>query len=200
MEEVWRPIAEYEGYYLVSKKGKIKTIHGRKKGLVIKQYKKRNGYMYVSLYKNGVFRTFLVHRLVAFAFPDICGEWFEGAVINHKDENKENNNASNLEFCTQGYNINYGTRNEKVSKKMTGRYVSQETINKVLANRKMPPKGEGYYHEKKVIQKDTNGIFIQEFPSISEAARFLGISGGQHISQVCSGKLKTAYGYKWEYA
>ena len=76
------------------------------------------GYMYVSI--NG--RSVAVHRLIALTFlempvhnPD--GTPFRGKVeLNHKDENKQNNSASNLEYCDHIYNCNYGTRIKRLSK------------------------------------------------------------------------------------
>ena len=57
-----------------------------------------------------------------------------------------------------------------------------------------------------VNQYDLQGNFIQSFPSTRAAAESLGkvtkTSRGatSHISDVCKGKRKTAYGYKWKFA
>lgn len=62
------------------------------------------GYLKVNLYKNGKMKCCRVHRLVANAFlpnPENLPQ------INHKDEDKTNNNVSNLEWCDRAYNINY---------------------------------------------------------------------------------------------
>lgn len=65
------------------------------------------------LYKDGVNKQFLVHRIVAEAFlPNLQNL----PQINHKDENKKNNCANNLEWCDTKYNINYGKHNENVAK------------------------------------------------------------------------------------
>ena len=45
-----------------------------------------------------------------------------------------------------------------------------------------------------------NMNFIQSFPSIREAAKSLNKDGVSHISDVCKGKRKSAYGFKWRYA
>lgn len=52
----------------------------------------------------------------------------------------------------------------------------------------------------KVNQYDLNGIYIKTFPSLSAAAREVNTKGISHISDVCKGKRKTAYGYKWKFA
>lgn len=56
----------------------------------------------------------LVHRLVAIAFLDNPRNL---PFVNHKDEDKLNNYASNLEWCDRKYNNNYGTRNQRTAKK-----------------------------------------------------------------------------------
>lgn len=55
------------------------------------------------------------------------------------------------------------------------------------------------YHSKPVLQMDLDGNVIKEFKSAVEADRFLSNGKGHHISDVCNGKRKTAYGYKWKY-
>ena len=91
--------------------------------------------------------------------------------MNHKDENKHNNCVQNLEWCTVKYNVNYGTRNERMAEKKS----------------------------KPVLQIDIKtGEIIKEFPSTMEVQRQLGINNS-HISQCCKGKLKSAYCFKWQY-
>ena len=72
-----------------------------------------HGYLTVCICTNGTPRTEYVHRLVAEAFvsnPEGLPE------VNHKDEDKANNAADNLEWCTPKYNKNYGSRAEKFGK------------------------------------------------------------------------------------
>ena len=114
--EVWRDIQGYEGLYQVSSFGRVrgmdrvvickngmqKTVKGR----VLKQAENRHGYLEVSLSKRRHYTGFRVHRLVAAAFLD--RQDYQDRV-NHKDENKQNNNIANLEWCDAKYNANYGT-------------------------------------------------------------------------------------------
>ena len=112
-EEYWKPVVGYEGHYQVSNFGRVKSIKFGKE-IILKQ-KIKGGYYHVGLSKNGIVKTYLVHRLVAEAFipnPNNLPQ------INHKDECKTNNIVSNLEWCDRKYNINYGTRTEKYSKKV----------------------------------------------------------------------------------
>ncbi len=106
MQEKWKEIKGYEGLYEVSDRGVVRNA----KGKMMKQTQTWNGYMRVGLYKDGKPRQFSVHRLVAVAFvenPDGL------PMVNHKDENRANNRAENLEWCTSKYNNNYGNAREK---------------------------------------------------------------------------------------
>lgn len=110
--EIWKPVIGYEGFYEVSNLGNVKNSKTQR---ILRLLNNGCGYYRVGLYKEGKFKLFLVHRLVAFAFipnPDNL------PFINHKDECTQNNHVSNLEWCTASYNVNYGTRNEKVFKKL----------------------------------------------------------------------------------
>lgn len=98
-----KQIEGYEGLYSVDETGRI---YG-KKGKEIKPYDNGYGYLIIDLRDaNGEKKHKKVHRLVAKAFipnPKNLPE------INHKDENKKNNRAENLEWCTSSYNKKYGT-------------------------------------------------------------------------------------------
>lgn len=104
--EVWKDIKGYEGKYQVSQLGNVKSLNYHREGVEkqLNPYRDSDGYLVVLLYKDGRRKNCFVHRLVAEAFLDNI-EGFP--VINHKDENKANNHASNLEFCTVGYNNRY---------------------------------------------------------------------------------------------
>lgn len=109
----WRDVKGYEGLYKVSEYGDVISLKSGEKKL-LNQYT-NNKYFFVVLYKDKKRKTCLIHRLVATAF---CEGFDDSLVVNHMDENTANNHYTNLEWCTQEYNINYGTRNEKVSKKV----------------------------------------------------------------------------------
>ena len=114
MIEEWRPIEGYEGLYEVSSYGKDRSLdrfyYRLHKGKVLSPTKDRYGYLTVTLNCNGKSKTIKIHRLVAQAFlpnPDNLPQ------VNHKDEDKTNNNVDNLEWCTAKYNVNFGTRQER---------------------------------------------------------------------------------------
>lgn len=116
--EIWKPIKGFEGFYEVSNLGRVRSLEsGRWKNRVkiLKPGKLNNGYLKVTLFKDGKPKTFLVHRLVAEHFiPNPLNL----PQVNHKDENKENNCFENLEWCDAKYNSNYGTRTKKTCKKV----------------------------------------------------------------------------------
>lgn len=105
-----KDIQNYEGLYAVTSCGKVYSYKRKK---FLKPRKNKKDYLQVDLYKGGERKTYLVHRLVAEAYlPNPEGL----PQVNHKDENKENNALPNLEWCDGSYNINYGSRNQKISK------------------------------------------------------------------------------------
>lgn len=102
MQEIWKDIAGYEGSYQVSNLGRIKSLVRKNvtKEKILNGGNNGDGYIKVSLNN----KLHYVHRLVADAFiPKIEGRNF----VNHKDENKSNNNVNNLEWCTNKENINH---------------------------------------------------------------------------------------------
>ena len=164
MKEIWKDIKEYEGLYQVSNLGRVKRITT---GRVLKPLKHANGYLMVKLSKNSIVYTKTVHRLVAEAFipnPEHKSE------INHIDENKTNNNVSNLEWMTRKENINHGTRTERMSK--------TQSIPIIATNIKT---GES-----------------KEFYGGRECARQLGLTHG-NITSVLKGRYKQTGGYIFKY-
>lgn len=136
MEEIFRDIEGYEGLYQVSNLGRVKSsnYHMTGKEKFLKPLKQQGGYFQVMLCKEGKYKHCYVHRLVASTFIE---NPYNLPQVNHKNEDKTNNSVDNLEWCTSKYNINFGTRTEKVSKQVkcidTGivypstRYASRQT-------------------------------------------------------------------------
>lgn len=124
IEEIFKDVKGYEGLYQVSNFGRIMSLNYNHTGepKLLKMSKDKDCYLIVNLCKDGKRKMFRVHRLVAEAFipnPDNLPQ------VNHKDEDKTNNfvgtpendyKDGNLEWCTNEYNVNYGTRTEKTSK------------------------------------------------------------------------------------
>lgn len=183
--EEWRPIKEYEGLYEVSDWGNVRSIKriisflvkGKYEGKRIFEMKmlkkhKIGDYEAVSLLRNSKSKTFSVHRLVAEAFIPNQDNLPQ---VNHIDENKANNAAWNLEWCTAQYNMNYGTRNKRSGEKLKNCKVSS----------------------KKVLQYTLDGTLIKEWPSVSECGRN-GFNVGA-VASCCRGERITHKKYKWSY-
>lgn len=106
MEELWKEVKGFIGLYQVSNTGNIKSMRRNK---LMKQ-SMRKGYKRIGLHgENFKIMTYSVHRLVAMEFVQNPNN---NPVINHKDGNKLNNNANNLEWVTQKENITHSYENE----------------------------------------------------------------------------------------
>lgn len=172
-QEVWKTYPDYP-FIEVSNLGRVRTkdrivvrSDGRKrfvKGKVLKQQFTRDGYLYVQFWANGKHFSLRIHRMVAVCFipnPDNLPE------INHIDNDKTNNFASNLEWCTDQYNQNY--------KKNFGTSPAQIFGKPVFA-----------------VNLETGKVL--RFESRHEAERQLGIANS-NISAVVKGKLIQVGGY-----
>ena len=102
--EQWRDIEGYDGMYQVSDLGRVRS---RKSGewKIMKQDKSIKGYLNIGLCRDGKRKNISIHRLVADAF--IQNDNIFNDQINHINEDKADNRASNLEWCDCRYNINY---------------------------------------------------------------------------------------------
>ena len=106
MEEIWRDIKGFEGKYMVSNLGRVKSLNYNKTGKekIMKGVPDGYGYFQLSLCKEGKVKNCRINRLVAQAFipnPDNLPE------VNHKDKIRTNNRVDNLEWCTTQYNVEY---------------------------------------------------------------------------------------------
>ena len=110
-KEYWKPVVGYEGLYEVSNWGRVKSLKFGKERILKQSI--RHGYYIVCLSKNGIVKSYYVHRLVAEVFLPNPNNYKE---VNHKDENKTNNVVTNLEWCDRLYNVRYGTGIERRSK------------------------------------------------------------------------------------
>ena len=180
-KEVWRDITGYEGYYQVSSEGRVKSLErtfidkiGREryvKECILKPGMDKGGYLRVGLCDGEKRKTFKVHRLVCEAFhenPDYKPQ------VNHINEIKTDNRASNLEWATARENSNFGTRNERIGKK--------SAITK----------------SKPICQYTLDEKIVKTWASLTEVKRETGFSQG-NISEVANGNRKTAYGFIWKY-
>lgn len=168
--EQWVDINCYEGLYRVSSYGRVKSLKRPwvVRDTILKLSWDKDGYLQVHLYKNNIPSTQKVHRLVAEAFipnPNNLPQ------INHKKEfEKDNNHISNLEWCTQEYNQNYGTRSKR----------SEDA------------------HCKPLFQYTIDGTFIKKHRSMSDIHRDLGYSKTA-LTYAIKNKNGLYKGYIWKY-
>lgn len=174
MDEAWRDIPQYIGYYQASNLGRIRSVERiAKNGRMVKSHIIKikvhpvTGYCMVTLGIDGKPITKLVHRLVASAFMENPNRLPQ---INHIDENKENNAITNLEWCTAKHNMNHGTQIERARRKKF-KPVNMYTI---------------------------DNVFIRRFESLDEAAKFVH-GKGCNIAENCKWNTLSSYGYKWHW-
>lgn len=159
--ETFKDIIGFEGLYQISNQGRVKSLYTNK---ILKLSLGGRGYYLVKLAKNGIKKTFSVHRLVIKQFipnPDNKGD------VNHINGIKTDNRIENLEWMTRSENMLH----------------SCYTLGSLI---------------KSVIQMDLNDKILNIYTSINKASKENNISIG-NISSVCSGKRKTAGGYKWKF-
>lgn len=194
MEEIWKDIKEYEGFYQVSNKGNVRSVtrivrkwDGKKihKGRILKGSMSNGGYVTVILSKRNHKKGFHVHQLVARHFLEMR-DGVES--IDHINGNPSDNRVDNLRWATQKENMNNPITLERVRKSCIGKTFSKNAI-------------EGFFKAicKPVAMIDKlSGRIIKKFKSASDAYRATGINS-QNICMVCRGKRYTAGGYKWKF-
>lgn len=166
MEEVWADIEGYENLYAISSKGRCWSYKTNK---FLKEDINNDGYLRFSLFKNGKHKRYLAHRLVAKSFVDNPNQYPE---INHINENVKDNYVENLEWCTHKQNVNYGSRNKKVSMALKNNQNSAKRVQNI----------------------DT----LKIYDSLTKAEKETGIDLSQ-ICLCCKNKAITAGGYHWRY-
>ena len=154
-KEIWKEIQGYEGEYEVSSHGRVRNL---RTGRILGGGYGNHGYKQIKL--KG--KKYLIHRLVALAFipnPDNL------PYINHIDERKDNNDISNLEWCTASQNQRHSAHQKSC----------------------------------KINQLTLDGELVKVWESSHQINRETGYNQS-YIIQCCKRKIRSAYGYRWEYA
>ena len=183
MSNRWKDIEGFEGLYKISEDGKVWSIprmdikNRQVGGNIVTPKTNNRGYWQIRLNKDGTTHHFLVHRLVAQTFIPNTDKLPQ---VNHKDENRDNNHYSNLEWCTNLYNRHYGTGYQRS-----------------VENHDYKAMGERC--RKPVVQKDLEGNVLKVWDWATEAEKATKIHK-DNIRRVCSGRGTSAGGYLWSYA
>lgn len=187
-EEIWKDVVGWEGYYKVSSLGRVKSVNrivprsdGTKypvKERILKLELCKNGYIRIGLHKDGSWKHFLVHRLVAEAFipnPENKPQ------VNHFDSDMSNNAVENLEWCTASENAMHSfAYNNRKKAKPPVKYGSENNMSR------------------KIVKLGINGKYIAKYDTMSEALIELGAKSN-HIIDVCVGRRPLSLGYRWMY-
>lgn len=106
--EEWKPIDGYNGYYLISNHGRVKSLKNEEK--ILKPDTCNKGYLRLTLSIKGVKTKYSIHQLVANYFIDKPNDYNDGQyIINHLDEDKTNNHYKNLQYTTIQENVEYSS-------------------------------------------------------------------------------------------
>ncbi|AZU60103.1 NUMOD4 motif-containing HNH endonuclease [Neobacillus mesonae] len=168
--EIYKDVPNYEGLYKVSNLGNVICLKKGKKR-IMKQSIGTYGYVVFGVNKNGKYKTMRTHVIVCELFNEKPKSNVK-LQVNHKDGNKQNNRADNLEFVTAKENIKHA-------------FVNELAINKGKKR-------------KAVQQKTLKGDIINTYPTLRAGARAVnGNSTG--ISSACSRKINTYKGFIWDY-
>ena len=96
--------------------------------------------------------------------------------------------------------MNYGSCQERRSKKMYGKQHSEETKQKIRETLKEKPKSEEFKKKKRkpILQYTKDGKFIREWNSATTASKEVKIHQ-QNICHCCKGRTKSSGGFIWKY-
>lgn len=179
--EIWADVIGFEGLYEVSNMGRFRSVEKTKtttvrgggiavmrvKSKLLKPNLTKSGYYHILFCKDGQSFEYSAHRVVARHF---CEGYNEDMFVNHKDENKANNRADNLEWCTDDYNRHYGTAIQRATE----------------------------CKKKKVIQMNRYGRVLATYPSAKDAASATGFNYVS-LCEWCRGAHQPNNDFKWKY-
>lgn len=180
MNEEWRDVVGYEGYYEVSNLGRVrskdriitysngKRVH--RKSIMKTPTISGSPYPRVGLQVNGKLVMKMVHRLVAEAFIPNPNNL---PLVNHKDEDKTNFQAFNLEWCDNGYNVSYSNKRIKRQSQKRG------------------------YNSRIILKLTLDGIEVGRYYGAREACEKNGYKRGRLDATLYSKSNKIYDGYIW---
>lgn len=186
MDEIWKPIPNYEGIYEVSNLGNFRKLL---KGGYFPMKVTRNcyGYYIIGLRKNKKVRQFRVARLVAQTFiPNPTNKPY----VDHIDTDKSNNNVTNLRWTTPKENSNNHLTITHLLKSWDSK---ERKLRQSILNY-----SSSHPRAKAVAMMDEDGNILKHFPTAADGARAIGCKS-QNITKCCTGERLRAGGYRWQY-
>lgn len=188
--EKWKPVEGFS-FYSQSTEGRVKRnayerFYDKDKSLrfypeMLMKQQKYGGYMVVTLVDFDKRKILRVNRLVGKAFlPNPNPE--KNTIVNHKNENKTDNRVGNLEWGSVKYNANYGTRNQRISKKNKKRVFTEEhrkNLSKAMIGNKNCLNRETTQQQREAISAAKSKPVICDgkvFKNIAEAANHYGVN------------------------
>lgn len=213
--EEWKDIEGFENQYAVSTKGRVRNL---KNGKILAGSYGNDGYRFVRL--KGKHHS--IHRLVALAFLDNPNNLPQ---VNHIDEKKDNNDVSNLEWCSASYNVNYSSHKCSCKVKQIDKngnlimiwnslsqiehelgYKSGSISNVCKGMRRyvygfkwqyLDPSSQRVKNRKVIAYKGSEQI--GEFSSAKKASEALGLES-RSVYYCLSGRFNSIKGYTFKYA
>lgn len=184
--EIWKDIEGYEGKYQVSNFGNVRSLKYRNQNISknLTPQTSHKGYKVVNLMEGGKNKFALVHRLVAMAFVDNPNNY---PIVNHKDENPQNNHVDNLEWCTYSYNTSYSMNIHPERKR-----INADNLEKYSPRNK---KGVPHKFRNQVAILDDNNNIIKVYDNAVTAASILGLHTC-NVTEVCKANKKRQIGKK----
>ena len=179
--EIWKDVVGYEGLYMISNLGRIKSFH-HKRARILKPGQNKLGYRMLSLFKNEIGKTKMVHRLIAESFiPNTENK----PCIDHINGDPTDNRIENMKWCTHKENLN----NPVTRKKMSNTWANEELKEKMRFMQK---------HRIGVDMLTLDGKYIRSFDSIRQASFHSG-AWDSEIARCCKDESKSTGGYKWRF-
>jgi len=190
MEEIWVDVLGYEGRYMVSNCGSVKSLNRTTivvvnglekikayKGKVLNKLSGKSKYITACLYTNGKMKRCLVHRLVAEAFipnPENKPQ------VNHKNSMRGDNRVENLEWATSSENNKHAY--------LFGFH------NKIAVHE--PKFGLNHAGSESVLMFTLSGRLVAWFASMADASRTTGFHKS-NISKSCIYKDKIVHDHRF---
>lgn len=193
INEKWADISGFNGEYQISTYGRVKSIKNGSSKILRGCINKQNGYIYIGLCKDGSVTRTTIHRLVAEAFIQNPHNL---PCVNHKDENKENNNVDNLEWCSYQYNLTYGTHTDRAKETRKKNGTDTLLYEYSIKNRTYITQRTREVKGKRVVKIDKyTGEILKTYDTIRDAEIE---NNCKHISECVRNIRNESGGYIWQ--